>query len=73
MHDHDNPILTYTVESPISIIIHAEHEQVLSHAPDILAAFIIQENKMRSGERYNEVATGIGQMGAGIRSRWARS
>lgn len=37
---------------------------MLAHAPDILAAFILQESKMRSGEKYSEVAVGMAQEAA---------
>lgn len=63
-NDGHHPIATYAPASPVTIVVLAERETLLAHAPEVLAAFIIQESKMRQGEKFREVATGMGQMDA---------
>ncbi|KZP17220.1 hypothetical protein FIBSPDRAFT_934181 [Athelia psychrophila] len=63
-NDHQYPIATYAAAAPVAIVILAEHKMLLAHAPEVLAAFIIQESKMRQGEKFREVAVGMAQMEA---------
>ncbi|KZP17219.1 hypothetical protein FIBSPDRAFT_957396 [Athelia psychrophila] len=63
-NDHQCPIATYTSASPVAIVILAEHQMLLAHAPEVLAAFIIQESKMRQVEKSRERGVGMFQMEA---------
>ena len=57
-----HPIASYTVTGdPIIISLNSEREMLLANAAQLLAAFIILENKMRTKERQQEVGGGMAQ------------